>query len=118
MKTMVFCWLVLSVSAHAQLSISEAQVDSLELPFSLKQLTDQLSNQLEEIDRPLFIKRRWEITLHYYGIVAAKKELILLRKSGANIRAIHNLILAQQKKADVSDTEVLNSHNRLISQEL
>ena len=118
MKILLALGLMLSVSAHADLSISQSQVDSLKFPFSLEQLTYQLSDQLAEIDRPLFIKRRWEIILHYYGMVAAQKELILLRKSGANIRAIHNLNLAQQKKADVSDTDVLNSHNRLLSQEL
>jgi hypothetical protein len=110
--------LSLSISAHALPPVTQAQIDSLKLPFTLEQLTARLDEQFGQVDRPLLIGRTWETLSVYYSFKAARHELALLKIVEQNLRAIYALDRQRQEKAEVSDTEVLLRHNSLLSQQI
>ena len=119
MRISLLIVLSLAVSVQAlPLSITQAQLDSLKLPFSLEQLTGRLEEQFGQVDRPLLIGRTWETLSAYYSYKAARHELALLKVIEKNLRAIYALDRQRQQQAEVSDSEVFMRHNALLSQEV
>jgi len=96
---------------------SADQVERLELPFTLAQLTGRVE-ELFAVDRPLMLERRWRVIADYYGFKAAKCELVLLRQRRDNLRALWQLAAEQADAALVEDAQVLQANNALLDAEL
>lgn len=118
LKSALLAALLLFTPASAQLSISVSKVDSLVIPFTLPQFLSYLEEKIADVDRPVFLERKWEVTREYYQFIAAKREIRFLIESRDIIQAIHNLNVKRQQHADIDDIVVLKSKNELIQKEI
>lgn len=103
--------------ASAQLTIAQADVDSLHLPYALPELLTHLDSKMS-IDKPVFLSRKWKTTRAYYRFQLAKQELSLLSQITRNLRAIHQLHRKQREQADIADADYLQSSNEVIAKEI
>ena len=113
----VFSILLFASFAPAQPSIKISDVDRLRLSVPLSELLQYLKSKLPH-DEPILRERSLGVIKTYYNFQAAKKELQLLNIECDNLRAIYDLHIKKQKAAQVSDLDVLQSHNALLAKEL
>ncbi len=114
-----FCF-VFSPAHSQQIAVRLADADSLRLPaeMSLERLVGRLEEQLAGIDRPLLIERRWMLVESFYRYEDGRRELTLLDSVRVNLRRIYLLNRQLAGKGEISDTQVLTSHNSYLRAEL
>ena len=114
-------WIGLAWPARAEdrvPRVEQRQVERLELPLTLTELTTRVEALFSTVDRPLFLARRWQVIGDFYGFRAAKKELTLLEQRRDNLRALWRLTQQQTETALVGDVPVLQAHNAYLDSEL
>lgn len=105
-----------SVSAQARL-IRVGQIDSLQIPYSLSELTEVFRGKLSE-NEPDIIKRIFEVTLNYYNLEASRKMLALLSIEVSNLKAVWELNNKLANKGDITDLQLLASHNAYLEKRI
>ena len=109
--------LLISTSLHSQPVITKTDIDSLRINPPLHEFVSYLENIIVHARNEL-IKRRWQLIKSYYGFQASKKELELLLLQVSNLKSIYNLNLQLANKGDITDNELLNSHNTYLSKKI
>ena len=101
------------------LSISATAVESLEMPYSERIILNQIEKQYQKTQSALFIRgQKFQARGAYDGWKTTKQELAVMARIKANQDATHQLNLRRQREADIEDTKVLDSHNRLLERDI
>lgn len=108
--------LVSTAFATPRLQVSQSQIDSLDLPFTLVELIDNLEPLLK-LDASLQA-RKWAMINAFYAFQAAKKELELLERVRENTASIHALLKRKRENAEIDDISFYQVTNDLLSKEI
>ena len=111
--TLTLVSLLCVTSASARLPITIGQIDSLLLPYSLPKLTEFLK-ALPEND-PDVVKRKLDVVRSFFALRAGKEELGLQLQELNNLRAIWELNIKLAEKGEITDLQLLDSENSLLS---
>lgn len=117
MIAIVFVIIAIALPAAADdLTLSVADVDSLQCPpraETLRQLNERLA-----FDTALRSRHLRRALAAYARLQFLAQELAVRRKQHANFVLTHAVLLEQQRRAEVSDLDVLASQGRLLESEL
>lgn len=105
-----------SFASAQRLSITTGKIDSLQMPYSLSQLTENFRNTLTENDRDV-VKKILDIVKDYYALSTSKKELKILSIEASNLKAIWKLNKKLADKGEISDLQLLASQNAYLSKQ-
>ena len=104
-------------ATHAEpLSLSMADIDSLYCPPRDSVL--QHIQRITQFDSYLRRQHTHKALIAYARLQALRKELSILRRQLANLELIHSVLIEEQKHAEVSDLEVLQSQHRLLDKKM
>lgn len=95
-----------------------ADVDSLRLAANLPELLAHVQVQLGSVDRPEAIRRQFRLLRAFYGFQAARQEIGLAEEKLATLVALHELNGRLAAKAEITDAELLQSQNAVITQRI
>lgn len=105
-------------AAQVRLTVNLTDVDSLRLAASLPGLLAQVRTQLAEVDRPEALRRQWRLLRAFYGFQAVRQEIGLAQEKLTTLATLHELNDRLAAKAEITDVELLQSRNAVISQRI
>lgn len=121
MRFLLLLLMVSPVTGQGQqrrLTVNLAVVDTLQLTVSLPELLAQVRAQLGAVDRPEALRRQWALLRAFYGFQAARQEIGLAEEKLATLVALHELNGRLAARAEITDAELLQSQNAVITQRI
>lgn len=119
MKTLFLTFLILTFAigkGSCEPIITVADLDSLRLTITPKDAIAYLQSRITYA-KDILRERKWEIITAHYRFLTTKKELELLSIEAANLKKIYDLNVKLSRKGEITDIELLNSHNAYLAKE-
>ena len=102
---------------QVRVRVRVSDVDSLRLEITLPEIIEQLEQKIVHA-KDLLRERKWKTTKAFYDFQTSRKVLQIISTEAANLEKLYQLNIELAQKGEITDTQLLQSHNAWLSKKI